>query len=114
MPSSSHLTITPVTERLTDEILDVARAAAEEVRGLPDPTPPAAFADVLAALEAGALSPGDLLALPEDDVHAMVSGVLADDDGDDGGMAALLAAIERLPAEVGARLVRAYLAAVME
>ena len=114
LPSSSHLTITPVTERLTDEILDVARAAAEEVRGLPDPTPPAAFADVLAALEAGALSPGDLLALPEDDVHAMVSGVLADDDGDDGGMAALLAAIERLPAEVGARLVRAYLAAVME
>ncbi|AWH95511.1 aminotransferase class V-fold PLP-dependent enzyme [Dietzia psychralcaliphila] len=113
LSSSSHLTITPVTERLTDEILNVAHAAADAVRGMPDPAPPAAFADVLAALEAGALSPDDLLALPEDDVHAMVAGVLAG-DGEDGGMAALLAAIERLPAEVGARLVRAYLAAVME
>ncbi|PAY24826.1 aspartate aminotransferase family protein [Dietzia natronolimnaea] len=114
LPSSSHLTITPVTERLTDEILTVARASADAVRGLPDPSPPAAFADVLAALEAGALSPGDLLALPEDDVHAMVSGVLGETGGDDDGMAPLLAAIERLPAEVGGRLVRAYLAAVME
>ena len=56
-------------------------------------------------------------------MHAMVAGVLdtAPDadavdrgDGDDGGMASLLAAIERLPADVGSRLVRAYLAAVME
>lgn len=125
LSSSSHLTITPVTERLTDEILDVARAAADTVRGMPAPAPPAGFADVVDALEAGALSPGDLLALPEDDVHAMVAGVLRDDPAGAGegdaaeggaveGMAPLLAAIERLPVEVGARLVRAYLAAVME
>ena len=123
LPSSSHLTITPVTVRLVDEIVDVARAAADEVRGRPAPTPPSGFADVLAALESGVLSPAEILALPEDDVHAMVAGVLADQPGadvaeptagDDGGMAALLAAIERLPADVGSRLVRAYLAAVME
>ncbi|MGI9589428.1 MAG: aspartate aminotransferase family protein, partial [Dietzia maris] len=69
----------------------------------------------------GALSPADLLALPEDEVHALVGGVLSAGEGGgkagrggDAGMAPLLAAIERLPAGVGARLVRAYLAAVME
>ncbi|MGX1595604.1 pyridoxal phosphate-dependent decarboxylase family protein [Dietzia maris] len=121
LSSSSHLTITPVTERLVEEILRVAREAADEVRGQPAPAPPAGFADVLDALDSGALSPADLLALPEDEVHALVGGVLATDEagaegggGGDGGMAPLLSAIERLPADVGARLVRAYLAAVME
>ena len=124
LSSSSHLTLTPVTEGLVDEILRVALDAADEVRGLPDPAPPAAFADVLDALDRGDLSPADLLALPEDDVHAIVAGVLAgpsgesDYDGSAGdassGMAPLLAAIERLPGNVGARLVRAYLAAVLE
>lgn len=121
LSSSSHLTITPVTERLVEEILAVARAAADTVRGLPDPAPPAGFSDVLTALDTGALSPADLLALPENDVHALVSAVLAGgpsadagDGGQDTGMASLLAAIERLPVDVGARLVRAYLAAVME
>lgn len=117
-PSSAHLTITPVTGELTDEILRVAADAADEVRGLADPAPPAVFADVLDALDSGALSPADLLTLAEDEVHAMVAGVLGDGAGDasDGGpgMAPLLAAIERLPTEVGSRLVRAYLAAVME
>jgi glutamate/tyrosine decarboxylase-like PLP-dependent enzyme len=121
LSSSSHLTITPVTERLVEEILRVAFEAADEVRGQPDPAPPTGFADVLDALETGALSPADLLTLPEDEVHALVGGVLAADEagaegggGGDAGMAPLLAAIERLPAGVGARLVRAYLAAVME
>ncbi|WP_096905460.1 pyridoxal-dependent decarboxylase [Dietzia sp. WMMA184] len=119
LSSSSHLTITPVTERLVEEILRVAFEAADEVRGQPDPVPPTGFADVLDALETGALSPADLLALSEDEVHALVGGVLADDEagaegGGDAGMAPLLAAIERLPAGVGGRLVRAYLAAVME
>ncbi|MDV8000254.1 pyridoxal phosphate-dependent decarboxylase family protein [Rhodococcus sp. IEGM 1408] len=122
--SSSHLTLTPVTEGLVDEILRVALDAADEVRGLPAPLPPPEFTEVLDALDRGDLSPADLLALPEDDVHAMVAGVLAgpsgesDSDGSAGdassGMAPLLAAIERLPGNVGARLVRAYLAAVLE
>jgi hypothetical protein len=118
LSSSSHLTITPVTDRLVDEILRVAGEAADEVRGRPAPAPPDGFSDVLEALDTGALSPADLLALPEDDVHALVSGVLsAEGGGGDGGgseMASLLAAIESLPPDVGARLVRAYLAAVME
>ena len=132
LSSSSHLTLTPVTERLVDEILDVARGAADAVRGMPAPSPPAAFAGVLEALESGALSPADLMALPENDVHAMIAAVLEGDSvtndiagndiadtgsGDassEEGMAPLLAAIERLPDDVGARLVRAYLAAVME
>ena len=122
LSSSSHLTVTPVTERLVDEILGVAGEAADEVRGQPAAAPPAGFVDVLEALDSGALSPTELLALPEDDVHALVAGVLsADESSDDddavaagAAMAPLLAAIERLPAGVGARLVRAYLAAVME
>lgn len=114
LSSSSHLTVTPVTGRLIDEIVAVARAAADEVRGRPAPTPPAGFADVLEALASGALSPAEILALPEDDVHAMIAGILGDGSGHDEGMASLLAAIERLPDDVGARLVRAYLAAVME
>ena len=119
LSSSTHLTVTPVTERLVEEILRVAQDSADEVRGLPAPTPPEGFADVLDALDTGDLSPTDLLTLPEDEVHALVAGVLAAGGGDggggsDGGMAPLLAAIERLPAGVGARLVRAYLAAVME
>lgn len=129
LSSSSHLTITPVTDRMVEEILRVAALAADEVRGLPAPTPPPGFADVLDALDSGALSPADILALPEDDIHAMISAVLspgaesdagatpdadADDDRDSTGMASLVAAIERLPDDVGARLVRAYLAAVTE
>lgn len=118
LSSSSHLTITPVTDRLVGEITRVAIEAADEVRGLPAPTPPPAFTDVLDALASGALSPADIMALPEDDIHALVSGVLGADDPDGGSqdtsMAPLLAAIERLPDDVGARLVRAYLAAVME
>ncbi len=120
LSSSSHLTVTPVTERLTDEILRVSREAADEIRGRPAAEPPAAFTDVLVALESGALSPADLLSLPEDDVHALVAGVLGGGSAGPGGgpdrqgMAPLMAAIERLPTDVGARLVRAYLAAVME
>ena len=127
LSSSSHLTITPVTGRMVEEILRIAALAADEVRGLPAPTPPPGLADVLDALATGALSPADILALPEDDIHAMVSTVLdpgVDTDGDagadatgagdDAGMASLLAAIEQLPDDVGARLVRAYLAAVTE
>lgn len=119
--SSSHLTVTPVTEQVVDEILRVAADAADEVRGAPDPTPPPGFDDVLDALDSGVLSPADILALGEDEVHSMVAGVLGDDpepgagaEGTGPGMAPLLAAIERLPADVGSRLVRAYLAAVME
>lgn len=127
LASSSHLTITPVTDRMVREILRVAVSAADEVRGLPAPTPPPGLADVLDALATGALSPADILALPEDEIHAMVSTVLdpgttadghagpgADDGPHDTGMAPLLAAIERLPEDVGALLVRAYLAAVTE
>lgn len=124
LSSSSHLTVTPVTGRLVDEIVGVAREAADEVRGRPAPAPPAGLADVLGALDSGALSAAEILALGEDEVHTLVAGVLAEDrdDVDVGadsaghgeGMAPLLAAIERLPADVGSRLVRAYLAAVME
>lgn len=126
LSSSSHLTITPVTDRMVEEILRVATLAADEVRGLPAPTPPAGFSDVLDALDSGTLSPADILALDEDSIHTMVAAVLAPDasttSGDSGdgdgtggsGMASLVAAIERLPHDVGARLVRAYLAAVTE
>lgn len=124
LSSSAHLTVTPVTLRLVDEIVRVATDAADEVRGRPAPTPPPGFVDVIGALESGALSPGDIAALDEDEVHALVAGVLGDGDVDPGGkpggegrdtsMAPLMAAIERLPEDVGARLVRAYLAAVME
>lgn len=126
LSSSSHLTITPVTDRMVEEILRVAALAADEVRGIPAPLPPAGFADVLDALASGALSPADLMALTEDDIHEMVSAILAPGDTGDGtrassdddrgatGMAELLAAIERLPHDVGGRLVRAYLAAVTE
>ena len=114
LPSSSHLTITPVTHRMVEEILRVAVAAADDVRGLAAPTPPPGLAGVLDALESGDLSSADVLALPEDDVHAMIVDVLTGDDDDEAGMATLIAAIERLPDEVGSRLVRAYLAAVTE
>ncbi|HJC59382.1 MAG TPA: aminotransferase class V-fold PLP-dependent enzyme [Candidatus Dietzia intestinigallinarum] len=125
LASSSHLTVTPVTDRIVDEILHVGTLAADEVRGMPAPVPPSGFADVLDALASGALSPADILALPEDDIHTMVSAALTAPDPDDGtpsggddrvetGMAELLAAIERLQPDLGERLVRAYLAAVTE
>lgn len=114
LPATTHITVTPVTGRLVDEILGVARGAADEVRGQPVPMPPVAFTHILDGLDSGAVSPADLLALPEDDVHSLVHQILSVDTGADSGMASLLAAIERLPADVGARLVRAYLAAVME
>lgn len=116
LSSSSHLTVTPVTHTMVDEILRVATDAADEVRGLPAPRPPAGFSDVLDALAAGTLTPDDILALPEDDIHTMVTGVLGGDHepGEATGMASLIAAIEALPDAVGARLVRAYLAAVTE
>lgn len=116
LPSSSHLTVTPVTGELVEEILRVAVESADEVRGLPDPVPPPQLADVVSALESGAVGTDDLLSLPEDEVHTLVAGVLSTDADGAGpsGMAPLLAAIERLPSAIGSRLVRAYLAAIME
>jgi len=52
LPGTTHLTITPVTERGLDELCAALVAAADEVRGVP----PLAAEDVLAGL------PGDVLA----------------------------------------------------
>lgn len=116
LSSSAHLTVTPVTGDLVDEILSDAVESADEVRGMPAPTAPPELAAVVEALDSGDLAAPDILALPEDEVHALVAGVLPaePDDAGETGMAPLLAAIERLPEPVGTRLVRAYLAAVME
>ncbi|GAA1442745.1 pyridoxal phosphate-dependent decarboxylase family protein [Leifsonia poae] len=113
LPHTTHLTITPVTEELLDELEAALRASADDVRGEPAADPSA----VLGALPAG-LVDGPL---DSDTAAGILQAIgLAGDSDDPSGarlpddMAPFLALIEALPHEVTERLLVELLARIVE
>jgi len=106
LPRTTHLTVTPVTERVLPELTAALAAAADEVRGVPGVAP----ADVVGVLGA------DIGALGQ--LDSATSAALLAGLGLGGGsagvmpdrMAPLLALIEALPAPVSERLLTELLA----
>ncbi|WP_167051246.1 aminotransferase class V-fold PLP-dependent enzyme [Salinibacterium sp. ZJ77] len=108
IPSTTHLTITPVTERVLPDLVAALEAGADAVRGVPhvDAAPLLAGLPTLAA-SASALDP--------ETAWGLLQGFGI---GGDGGLpeqqAPLLALIEALPAELAERLLVEVIARVAE
>lgn len=112
LPSTTHLTITPVTERVLPELSAALVAAADAVRGEPH---------VDAGPLLAALPPLDgAAALDSDAAWALLQGFGIGGGGDDGGgalpdqLAPLLALIEVLPPPIAERLLTELLARLVE
>ncbi len=119
LPSTTHLTITPVTEAVLPELTAALVAAADEVRGVPA----VSAADVLAAFPPevlAALSAPDAAPLDSETAWALLGSIgLAPSAG--AGSAALpdrlapfLALVEALPAPLTERLLTELLARLVE
>lgn len=116
LPHTTHLTVTPVTERAIPELTAALVAAADEVRGMP----PLAVSDVL-----GALPPslqdllGSAVAGPALDSGSALGMLRAMGIAGDGGavptqLAPLLALVEGMPPALTERLLVELLARVVE
>lgn len=124
LPSTTHLTITPVTEAVLGDLTAALQVSADEVRGVP----PVTGADVLAGVSAetagalqsmGAAAPG-AVALDSETAAAMLAGFgLGGGTDDDSAplperMAPILALVEAMPAPVTERLLTELLARLIE
>ncbi|MCA5893656.1 aspartate aminotransferase family protein [Isoptericola sp. NEAU-Y5] len=115
LPHTTHLTVTPVTASVLDDLLPVLTGAADEVRGLPRPDA-GALLGTLPPLDAGRpLDSATAAALLEGIGLGGVGGV----DGTGaargvGPMAPLLALVEALPAALVERLLVELLARLVE
>ncbi|MET4580593.1 sphinganine-1-phosphate aldolase [Conyzicola nivalis] len=115
LPHTTHLTVTPVTERVLDELTAALTLAADEVRGVPAVTAEQVFGALPPAVAAGLASP-DAPPLDAQTAFALL-GLIGLDDGSDGlpeRMAPLLALIEALPAPLTERLLVELLARLVE
>lgn len=117
LPSTTHLTVTPVTESVLPELSAALVAAADEVRGVP----PVSAKDVLAALPAEALaglSAPDAAPLDAETAWAMLGSIgLAPEPGSAAlpdRLAPFLALVEALPAPLTERLLTELLARLVE
>jgi len=122
LPHTTHLTITPVTERVVDDLSQALVAAADAVRGVPQVDGRLVLAGLADALPGG-LEP--LLAASggiDSDTAAGLLGAIGllggSGDGSGGGlpaqMAPVLALVEALPSELTGRLLVELLARVVE
>ena len=117
LPRTTHLTITPVTESVLEELSSALKLGADEVRGLPAAGPPPALAELAAAFERGDVSVDDVLSLPSEAVAVALASAGLDPKGSGDSpldMAAVLAAVESLPREVTTRLLVEFLAGLVE
>ncbi|RQP09755.1 MAG: aspartate aminotransferase family protein [Microbacteriaceae bacterium] len=107
LPSTTHLTITPVTESVLPELTSALVAGADAVRGVP-------HVDVAAVL--GALPPLEALgALDSDTAWALLQGVGIGQGAElPDAQAPLVALIEALPAPVAERLLVELLGRLVE
>jgi len=116
LPRTTHLTVTPVTERVLDELVPAFLAAADEVRGRPAVDGEALLAAVAAAGPAGA---ADALAGRAPIDSATAAGLLHafgidPHAGLPADSAPLLAAVEALPPRVAERILIELLGRVAE
>jgi glutamate/tyrosine decarboxylase-like PLP-dependent enzyme len=118
LPHTTHLTITPVTEVVLDELAAALVLSADEVRGVP----PVTAADVLGTLPpevmAGLSSP-DAAPLDSETAAALLARIGLITPGDDSGrlpdrMAPFLALVEALPAALTERLLTELLGRLVE
>lgn len=115
LPATTHLTITPVTEAVLDELVPTLRSAADEVRGTPPPVAPSALRELAAAFDSGAVTVEQALGLPSAAAEEVLVSAGIDPHRHGGAadldMPAIIAAVESLPREVTARLLAEFLAA---
>ncbi|GAA3757169.1 aminotransferase class V-fold PLP-dependent enzyme [Microbacterium kribbense] len=109
LPATAHMTVTPVTERVIDELVAAASAAADEVRGRAHLDGAALAAGLLGdqvGASAGAID-------PEAAVRILEAAGLLRPEGL-GAMAPVLALVEALPSPLVERLLIELLAAGLE
>ena len=126
LPHTTHLTVTPVTAAVVDELGAALLAAADAVRGVPRPAPQQVLGALLEGLAPGADPAAVLASLDVLDAHTawelVQAAVLGGPDprGGDapepgaGPMAPLLALVEALPAPVSERLLVELIARLAE
>ncbi|MFW0788311.1 pyridoxal phosphate-dependent decarboxylase family protein [Gordonia sp. CPCC 205333] len=113
LPPTTHLTITPVTEQIVDELVEAFVAAADEVRGLPAQEPPQALAELAELLAGGSLDIDTVLGLPSEATAAALVAAGVDPHGGGSGeldMPAIVAAVQALPRSVTAKMLAEFLA----
>lgn len=115
LPRTTHLTVTPVTASVLDELAAALIAAADDVRG----RPPVTAADVAALLPEALLSPEAAGRLDSDTAAAILGQLFGALGSTAPGalperMAPVMALIEALPAAVGERLLTEVLARLIE
>ncbi len=105
LPSTTHLTITPVTDAVADDLIGALNQCADQVRGLDK-----AVADQQLMDEASILRPD-----PDSEMLFKILNQAGLGSGLPGaGMADVLALIEALPRDAGARLLAEFLARFVE
>ncbi|MGF0117389.1 pyridoxal phosphate-dependent decarboxylase family protein [Promicromonospora sp. Marseille-Q5078] len=114
LPHTTHLTVTPVTERVLDDLVPVLRAAADDVRGAARPDAGALVGALPAADPDRPLDSGTAAALLDAIGLGAVAGGAADGAPGVGPMAPLLALVEVLPAPLVERLLTELLARLVE
>jgi glutamate/tyrosine decarboxylase-like PLP-dependent enzyme len=107
LPSTAHLTITPVTERVVDDLIVAAAAAADAVRGMPHLDGTALAAGLL-----GELGLAD--AIDSDTAVAILGAAGLLDPSGLGTLAPVLSLVEALPPALVERLLIELLAAGLE
>ena len=106
LPSTTHLTVTPVTERVQDELIAALVAGADAVRGVPH---------VDAASVLAGLPPLDPAALDADTAWRLLQGIGIGEGAElPDAQAPLLALMEALPAPVAERLLVELLGRLVE
>ncbi|ANJ26572.1 pyridoxal phosphate-dependent decarboxylase family protein [Agromyces aureus] len=118
LPHTTHLTITPVTEHVVEDLSAALVAAADAVRGVPQVDGQLVLAGLAEALPGGVepliAAAGEL----DSDTAAGLLGAIGLLGGEGGGlpaqMAPVLALVEALPSELTGRLLVELLARVVE
>lgn len=115
LPATTHLTITPVTESVLDELSAALRTAADEVRGIPAVSAEMALAAMPAEVRAALAAP-DVPVLTSEAAAQLLAtiGLAGAKDGLPERMAPLLALIGALPAPLTERLLTELLARLVE
>lgn len=107
LPRTTHLTITPVTESVVDDLIAALTKAADRVRGVAGASAPAEF-----VAAASHIDPADLTSEVAAGVLALAG--LDPKAGLDGPEADILALVEELPPPVAERLLIEFLARFLE
>ncbi|GAA4734968.1 aminotransferase class V-fold PLP-dependent enzyme [Isoptericola chiayiensis] len=123
LPHTTHLTVTPVTEQVLDELVPALRAAADTVRGEPRPEAAALLDPASLTGLTGLTEPSgapDGAPIDSDTAAGLLAAIgldasrIGEDGPGVGAMAPLLAAVEALPAPVAERLLVELLARLVE